>query len=347
MTPTQSDPPPDLAFHKPLCPRCDYDLAGEVATWAQQCPLSSRCPECGLDVRWTSVYRAEKPPSWSVEHADKRTRTIVWAAIRSAFRAFVPGLLWRRLSLSMPVVPRRLAVMLALWMILGYALAVVIMAASDYVAHRAAARVFAEMLASNPGAWGQYPPYSLTQDLWRTFFPFFSIAGSQNIPPQPVAMALLFTLTVPAALVLLPFSLRRAKVRQRHLVRLVAYWLVWIPPAAIFPAWTGILLRTLDSTATIVGYRLGRSDPWLARAFRDASESIADHSTLLATALVFLAVAWFWRQACRYYLRLPRPTLVSLGIVTLSLLLTAAAGFFIIPGADDFVIQVIYEAFGK
>jgi hypothetical protein len=342
---------PDAAKDRPppSCPRCDYDLAGEVATWTQQCPLTSRCPECGLDVRWTSVYRAVTPPPWSVEHAEPRAVNVLRAALRSAAVAFIPGVLWQRLTLGMRVEPRRLVLMLVLWCVVGYLLAVGMMIGFEYLAHLADYHAYAEMVASSGGAWGtpQYTPFSVTAEPLRTLFPFFRIGGGSGITPQPALLALLFVLSVPGALVLLPFSLRHAKVSPRHLVRLVAYWSVWILPALVFPAWTYALIRTVESLGVLSRYRLGRSNPSVAITIAQSINALESHSTLLATGIVFLLIAWFWRQACRHYLRLPRPGLVAVGITTLSLLLTAAVGFFLIPGADDFVTRIIYEAIGK
>jgi hypothetical protein len=178
-------------------------------------------------------------------------------------------------------------------------------------------------------------------------FPFFRLPWSTGLPPQPAMLSVLFALTVPPALVLMPFSLRRAKVRPRHLIRLTAYWLVWLLPAAVFPSWTEALYRALNSIDSILQYNPTPRHPRLAQAARDAIEFVSDHSSVLAAAFLFLALAWFWRQAARHYLRLPRPALVALGLVTLSLLLTATIGFFIIPDGDDLVIQIIFEAIGK
>lgn len=40
----------------PVCPKCEYDQRGEVATWTEQCPMRGRCSECGYEFPWSEVY---------------------------------------------------------------------------------------------------------------------------------------------------------------------------------------------------------------------------------------------------------------------------------------------------
>ena len=144
-----------------LCPRCDYDLSGEVATWQERCPLHGRCPECGLELNWSRVFRDEPPPAWSVEHAAWSRRRAPLAAVRSAFLAFTPWRLWRGLNLSMPVAPRRLALMLVLWAGLSYVaaaafmLGMICLEAYAVYRHQVLAAAWA---AATPGAYPRLPP---------------------------------------------------------------------------------------------------------------------------------------------------------------------------------------------
>lgn len=340
-------------FPTPICPRCDYDLSGEVATWHDHCPLSSRCPECGLDVRWTAVYRIEAPPRWSIEHAEPqphwRRLTLLKPVLLSACAAFLPRFLWRRLTLGMRVVPHRLALMLAVWLIAGYLLTVAVMLGTQYLAHILDHEAYLVQISASryPIASVQYPSFWTHRDALGVLFPFFRLPGSTGVPPQPALLSILFAFTVPFALVLLPFSLRRAKVRPRHLLRLTAYWLIWLVPAAAFAAWTDALYRMLYPLDVFVTHKTPALLKGLTVPARRVIELVSNHSNALAALLLFLGVTWFWRQAARHYLRLPRPTLVSLGLVTLSMLLTSSIGFFIVPGGDDIVIQIIYELVGK
>ena len=59
--------------HPPICPNCDYDLTGQVATWSTQCPLKGQCPECGIGFEWSYVYKLlaqwDSSVDWYAEHA--------------------------------------------------------------------------------------------------------------------------------------------------------------------------------------------------------------------------------------------------------------------------------------
>ena len=39
------------------CPRCGYDLSGEIATWTEACPVRGLCTECGLEFAWGEGIR--------------------------------------------------------------------------------------------------------------------------------------------------------------------------------------------------------------------------------------------------------------------------------------------------
>lgn len=41
----------------PRCVDCGHDLAGEVTTWTDRCPVETTCPECGTTQRWQRVFR--------------------------------------------------------------------------------------------------------------------------------------------------------------------------------------------------------------------------------------------------------------------------------------------------
>ena len=50
------------------CPRCGYDQRGEMAKWADSCPLTSVCTECGLEIDWAELISPKfERPAWCVE----------------------------------------------------------------------------------------------------------------------------------------------------------------------------------------------------------------------------------------------------------------------------------------
>lgn len=327
---------PAHAMPVPACPRCDYDLSGETATWTVQCPLESRCPECGFDVRWTSIFRTATPPAWSVEHAAGSRWTVVASVFRSASRAFLPRHLWRKLSLSMPVVPKRLALMLVVWLVASYVMSMGLMAATIWVESWMETRV---LINSYRGVAGFNPAaFTVKIETGRWLFPYFSTMSQwRGVPPEPMMLCVLFGLVMPGALVLMPMSLRRAKVRPRHIVRLTGYWLVWLSVLAIVPAWTDSLYRMT------VQFRYQVSTPWIVETLK----AILGVSNGIVTLILFAVVVWYWRAAAKHYLRIPRPGLVAVGLVGVASLLTLAVGYFLIPGADDIVTQIFYELSGR
>ena len=347
----------------PLCPRCDYDLRGEVDTWKNECPLASRCPECGLDVAWTSVFRIVVPPAWSIEHVEPPARArkvrLVGYALATGVRTFAPRHLWRGLTLAMPVVPARLILMGVLWLVGSYIFAALLMAATVWFEAWLDQRVIAAIIARYPNSTAfnnQIVPPSIWNDPARWLFPFFNVGGrvggGGGVPAPPVILCAIMVLVVPATLFLMPFSLRQAKVRARHLLRLTAYWLLWVPILAIVPAWTDSLYRMsfaiegiIAYSGTPVIYQPGKPPP-TPTLFEEVLRFVQRHSNMSVVLILFMLIFWFWRNASKHYLRLPRSAMVAFGITSISMLLTASIGYFVLSGADNIVTQVFLELIG-
>ncbi len=62
-----------MPTHPPICPNCDYDQSGEVATWSTQCPTKGQCSECGHKFEWSEIYEIlsqwDSSIDWYAEHA--------------------------------------------------------------------------------------------------------------------------------------------------------------------------------------------------------------------------------------------------------------------------------------
>ena len=120
------------------CPRCGYDQRGVVETWTGSCPLRGRCTECGLEFAWWEVMRPElRLPEWCIEYA-RRKRAIPFEAVRTFLASFWPWYFWRRLRMSHPVRPRRLA---------AYVLLLILPVLFMYVAEQSAVAIRVRMLA--------------------------------------------------------------------------------------------------------------------------------------------------------------------------------------------------------
>ncbi|MHC5024619.1 MAG: hypothetical protein ACYTGG_12055, partial [Planctomycetota bacterium] len=88
------------------CPRCGYDLRGEIGRWRTSCPLRGRCVECGLDIDYGRVFVHARHP-WLFEY-DWRSRPLS-RLVRTFSRALWAPRFWREVRLEDPVYLRPVA----------------------------------------------------------------------------------------------------------------------------------------------------------------------------------------------------------------------------------------------
>ncbi|TVQ32650.1 MAG: hypothetical protein EA376_04615 [Phycisphaeraceae bacterium] len=94
------------------CPRCGYDLAGQIAAWTHACEMQGRCPECGMGFFWGDLLsESRRRLPWLYEHA--RHPMDIRAALSTFARALLPNRFWRRVGPFCEVRPGRLALWLA------------------------------------------------------------------------------------------------------------------------------------------------------------------------------------------------------------------------------------------
>lgn len=276
------------------CPRCGYDLVGEVASWHRQCPLEGRCPECGLAFRWPRVLALSVHP-WLFEYHWRRKP--VRRLLRTWRQAHHPIRFWRDVRLTDPVHLRPLAVvcLCAALLVFGGLISVTVMSSvrSPWVVWPGGTAVRSDLLELfGLAAW----------DLCA--------AVATLLPGLVVALA-----AMPAAFALLPQTLRRARVRRAHVARIWLYSLFC--PLTVAAFWTLVLL---------VGANLGLDalveamNPWeWARGLgpmglRSVRFFAAPLPGIVASALVLAWLTVWWWSACRSYLRLPRSGLIVLAL---------------------------------
>ncbi len=99
------------------CPRCGYDLRGTVRAWRESSPLTGTCAECGLEFGWDYILRPDRlAPPWCVEFA-RRRRGIPIAAAKTLLRSFWPWGFWKRINMAFPMRWGRLAIYIALLLV--------------------------------------------------------------------------------------------------------------------------------------------------------------------------------------------------------------------------------------
>ena len=92
--------PPAAA--QPACPDCGYDLSGVAASWADACPLSGTCSECGAALIWSDVMNApDRTLPWFVEHpAPGRRPGLFLRSWATWALTLIPWAFWWRVSFS-------------------------------------------------------------------------------------------------------------------------------------------------------------------------------------------------------------------------------------------------------
>ncbi len=252
---------------QPACPRCGYDLQGQVATWHPQggdaegacCPCTGTCSECGLAVEWRLVMRPELIAlQWFVE--TERPPRKRWSSWRTAWHALRPWSFWREVRIETAFTATRLA-----WWVLWLPFT-----------------VFATLLTVLLVACvlhlvldGRWVMQSMTpiRDVLRECS---AVSGKivQTIV-QSAARALSLrsglawwpaitcgVIVPPLMLMALPFTRAASKVRMRHVARAAIYACAPVMPIMI----TGIFVNTLNQ---ILGWQwrqsLNRVDPFSSR----------------------------------------------------------------------------------
>jgi hypothetical protein len=232
---------------EPVCPRCGYDLRGQVDVWHGKadaegagCPLTGTCSECGLIVEWRLVMRPELIAlRWFVEtERPPRTR---WSAWRTAWRAMAPWVFWRSVRMETAFDGRRVV-----WWAAMVAMTIVSMV-TLYVLGWGVGGAIKDAYFFNLAAtldWGGW-----AQWLWRYIDEVLGyvvpamIAALSPVGGVAWVPAMICGLVVPPTMFMaLPFTRAASKVRGRHIVRAAVY--AGAPILAI--AMSGIAMGVLD-----------------------------------------------------------------------------------------------------
>jgi hypothetical protein len=287
------------------CPRCGYDLRGELPTWAAHCPLAGRCTECGLDFAWSDLLstKARRPP-WCVEYAP-RVVAVPWRCIKTFAVAFRPWRFWR--TLRMHDEPRWSLITVYL-LSLAIPVYVLFCTCNGLTAWRTWQRLRSSgITVPSPVAVIAQAVLKPTSDASPGTVTLPAAFGGpatgpypapSDVLPSPVdALPLLgflgclalFLVLCPVGFLALPISRRQAKVRPQHLVRITLY---------------SVAFLVLIFGASIV-------------------EATFYHPAVVFVPLLFPAVivVW-WSVATGEHLRMRHAWGVGLAVVTMSALVT-------------------------
>lgn len=281
----------DSQLAAPTCPRCDYDLSGEVATWKVACPLVGICPECGLKLDWRSVL---VPVRRRIsDHFEAAITRRPRALLRSVLACYRPRRLWAWLSLDVPLDPVRAVSIGTVALLLGWAFVPLAAIGIWWVTIRQQPLPIIPLIYHRVGflAW---PFGGLTPGAFRT--------------SSFLVLVVLWAGFVPIALLVLTQTLRRAKATRRHILRISIYSIGVIPIAGTTAVLATEGLVALGSTGPV--------DIRTIPAIRD----------LFVVAVSGLWLLWYWHAAVRWYLRIERPLAVALAIVAMA----AMASFIVV-----------------
>lgn len=271
------------------CPRCGYDLQGEIVRWDEACPLHGRCAECGTEFAWENIYfplRYSLP--WLVEHA-RSWRDFVARGWTTFFRVILPPRFWRDLKVTHPVSVLRAAGWLLLW-----CLTLHILASAASLALALALRGGPLSFKDFAGAF-TYPASSADIDLISRF-----IGGNlynTRLPHYPKLLAT-FSLAWMLMFMFLPWTRKRAKLRWAHIARAGVYSMSWV---LLLPAFRlgrntfmifDVLHRARPGTA---------ATPGLPRAWGSWNMGLlllGGMYPYAAGAVILLWSLWWWRGAC-------------------------------------------------
>jgi hypothetical protein len=305
---------------RPECPRCGYDQSGAIATWEgaspPACPLEGRCSECGLLFSWGDVLnpRLSGPP-WSFEHHGHTWLVRLARSVRMCLR---PRRLWSELRLEHPVHLGRAAIVSMMGILLAYLVATGL----HFGLWSLAAWQYPAKIVWTRGSQSISPFYNFVSrygghgSLWPFGHPWSD--GPAGVFDPWVAHALLMIVVMPLGFLALPDTLRRAKVRKRHLARV---WLYSLPAAPLLYIW--VIARVLRDSMPWSYW----SSPQWNRGWGHLVNELP-RWVLLPASLAFLWI--WWAAATRSYMRIEEARRVVVAMLVIAFL-AAAVGVLVVP----------------
>jgi hypothetical protein len=292
-------------------------------SWVESCPLEGRCTECGLEIEYRFVLNPALWARWRFfESALSRPVRAWWETM---WRAGWPRRFWVWVRMFHRVSYARMiggavaamvcwyATIAAFWVTL-----IVLPGAmtAAFLGTRATSRVFEMWVAALADvclvpSWSVYDAYS---------------DDGRGSPGPLVLWGAVTVCLVPLAFLALPYTLRRAKVRRVHLVRIAAWGMV--TPALVALSAVSLSRAALEWVSFGGGQDIG--PPVLDVYFARESE--------IVFGVVIVWVWWWWATACGLYLKLPRAKTVALAMVVMAVL-AALVALMPLPGVREALVM--------
>jgi hypothetical protein len=243
---------------EPECPRCGYDLSGQVAAAAgvaaDSFPVGGQCSECGLEFAWGDVFNPgrDRVPGF-IEQEEGGWRRVLRAVVSTWWLAIRPWTFWGKVRLEITPRVGRMGV----W-------AGVLFPGVTWVAAVVTVLV---LLLGWPQAWGQlkviivhnFSGGVLQLEAWRT-------VGRWRVGLPPGILALVVaSMAAPAVFMCLPHTRRMSRVLPWHVLRGAVYGLAWLAPLAVLSAALRVIGTCVFTAAQAMGPGRGQ---WLIAAMR-------------------------------------------------------------------------------
>jgi hypothetical protein len=300
---------------------------------AESCPLVDTCTECGLEYAWADAFGRDAGREQL--HHERALAATLGTLVRTILCLVRPGRFWRWTRMEWPLMPGRLASVVCV----GWLLALLIPGALG---------LFVSMLnyhLSTGVPWRlTLSNYLHDQGQLAAFWPFGHAEDATSaasavltyhwviLAEWPVALLMMVGL-VPVAFELAPVTKRRYKIQRRHLIRVLLYQLpvlcLVLQVKMLVPMVLGPLSIFLNNAGVSWGYKLA------AFVYRNGSAW-----ECYGFVLVLLLSMWWWYAASRWYLRLPRPGLIAVGLVTVAALASLALCC-LVPGLPGRMLEQI------
>lgn len=314
----------DRAVQIPSCPRCGYDQSGAITAWERidppSCPLDETCTECGLTFAWRDVlnpmYRRELRFFENAMIGRAHAFRLTW------WKAARPWEFWRWVKMEHALAPWRIVLLAFIGMLLTHLAVVLVFGLLSLCTY-----LLGGGSPLGRGYWSYFPEHPFEAVLFA-LYPFghhdWSWGGlTLTYAIRPLELiAVGGLLIMPLTFLCLPQTLRRAKVRKRHLLRIEAYSLVWFPVPASAAA---VLAFSIEQVNRIFLPTMG-SPAWVDRWTR-AGMSWA------VLVMICLWLAIWWAFAAGRYLRLPHVPAIGVAM-TIIAMLAATLLTLIFPGGD-------------